>query len=254
MLPFKKVSKIYFSPSGTTKRIVDEIAKNFELDNENYDLLSFDDGKNFEDELVIVGMPVFDGRIPKLAKDRLTEFKGKNTKAIAVINYGGLDYGDALLELVDLLKENDFEVIGATSTVSRHSLFNEIASKRPDNRDMKMLNEFSQNLIEKLESGRSNEIFVSGQKPFADYVNHSFNVNCNEDLCVYCNDCVYTCPVEAIEEDNPIETNLDLCDSCSLCINVCSENARSFDGENYFAEKADALENDISRKEIEFFM
>lgn len=254
MLPFKKVSKVYFSPSGTTKKIVDEIAKNFNLDNENYDLLSFDDKKNFDDELVIVGMPVFDGRIPKMARDRLAELQANNTKAIAVINYGGIGYGDALLELTDLLKENNFDVIGVASTVSRHSLFNEIASKRPDNMDMKMLNEFSQNLVEKLESGKENEIFVSGQKPFADYVNHSFNVNCDENLCVYCNDCVYTCPVEAIEEDNPIETDMDLCDSCSLCINICSENARFFDGENYYAEKENALENDMSRKEMEFFM
>ena len=120
MLSFDKVSKIYFSPSGTTKRIVDEIARNFNLDNENYDLLSFDDDKSFENELVIVGVPVFDGRIPEMAKNRLLQMKGNGTKVIAIINYGNLSYGDALLELVDLLKENNFDVVGAAATVSRH--------------------------------------------------------------------------------------------------------------------------------------
>lgn len=254
MLPFEKVSKIYFSPSGTTKRIVDEVARNFNLDNENYDLLSFDDEKSFDNELVIVGVPVFDGRIPEMAKNRLLQMKANGTKVIAIINYGNLGYGDALLELVDLLKENNFDVVGAAATVSRHSLFNEIAPSRPDNLDMKMINEFSNKIIEKLESGNSNEIFVAGQKPFMDYVNHSFNVNCDYDLCVYCNDCVYTCPTDAIEEDNPTDTNSDLCNSCSLCIAICGENARSFDGMNYYDEKQVALDNDMSRKEVEFFM
>ena len=53
--------------------------------------------------------------------------------------------------------------------------------------------------------GYSNEIFVAGQKPFSDYVNHSFDVSCDDDLCIYCNDCVYTCPTDAIEEDNPTD-------------------------------------------------
>ena len=79
-------------------------------------------------------------------------------------------------------------------------------------------------------------------------------VNCDDDLCIYCNDCVYTCPTDAIEEDNPTDTNLDLCNSCSLCINICGENARSFDGVDYYAEKQVALDNDMSRKEVEFFM
>lgn len=157
MLSFDKVSKIYFSPSGTTKRIVDEVARNFNLDNENYDLLSFDDEKSFDNELVIVGVPVFDGRIPEMAKNRLLQMKGNGTKVIAIINYGNLSYGDALLELVDLLKENNFDVVGAAATVSRHSLFNEIAPSRPDNLDMKIINEFSHKIIEKLESGNSNE-------------------------------------------------------------------------------------------------
>lgn len=71
MLNFKKLSKIYFSPSGSTEKIVNEVAKNFNMNRENYDLLSFDSEKTFDDELVIIGVPVFNGRIPKIAKKRL---------------------------------------------------------------------------------------------------------------------------------------------------------------------------------------
>jgi flavodoxin len=58
MLKFKKLSKIYFSPSGTTEKIVNEVAKHFNLNRENYNLLSFDEEKTFTDELVIIGVPV----------------------------------------------------------------------------------------------------------------------------------------------------------------------------------------------------
>ena len=53
MLNFKKLSKVYFSPSESTEKIVNEVAKNFNMNRENYTLLSFDDEKIFNDELVI---------------------------------------------------------------------------------------------------------------------------------------------------------------------------------------------------------
>ena len=127
MLNFEKLSKIYFSPSGTTEKIVNEIAKHFNMNRENYDLLSFDGEKNFNNELVIIGIPVFDGRIPKLVCERLSKMKGNNTKAIVVLNYGNIGYGDALLELTELLKKNNFDIVGVATTVSQHSQFNKLA-------------------------------------------------------------------------------------------------------------------------------
>ncbi len=73
MLKFDKLSKIYFSPSGTTEKIISEIAKDFNISQENYDLLSFDEAKEFTDELVIIIIPVFNGRIPKTAHKRLSK-------------------------------------------------------------------------------------------------------------------------------------------------------------------------------------
>lgn len=35
--------------------------------------------------------------------------KAENTKAIVVLNYGNMDCGDALLELTELLKKNNFK-------------------------------------------------------------------------------------------------------------------------------------------------
>lgn len=254
MLNFEKLSKVYFSPSGTTEKIVNEVAKNFNMNRENYDLLSFDEKKDFTTELVIFGIPVFDRRIPKLACKRLSKMKGNNTKAIVILNYGNMDYGDALLELTDLLKKNNFQIVGVAATVSQNSLYNQLGQNRPDETDMEKINEFSQKIVEKLKNNEENEIFVNGYKPYSSYKTPPFSVSCDDDLCTECLDCVYTCPEEAIMENNPSMTNLDDCTRCSTCINVCSEGAKSFTGDAYQQEMENALENFNERKDAEFYL
>lgn len=253
MLNFDKVSKIYFSPSKTTEKIVNEVAKNFNMKTENYDLLSFNESKEFKNELVIIGIPVFNGRIPKLACQRLSKLKGNNTKAIIILNYGNIDYGDALLELTELLKENHFQIMGIATTISQHSQFSELGLNRPDSDDLIKINNFAKKIIKKLENNTENEIFVKGYKPYTEYVNSSFDVECDENSCTECMDCVYTCPEEAISELTPTKTNLDECTRCSTCINVCSENARSFSGASYYQEMENALSNNLERNEPEFY-
>ena len=92
------VTAVFFSPSETTKKVVSQIANNFNDENVVCDLLYFNDEKKFEsDDIIVVGMPVFAGRIPKTARDRLSKLTGDNTKAIAVVNYGNAHVIDALL-------------------------------------------------------------------------------------------------------------------------------------------------------------
>ena len=158
-----KITKIFFSPSGTTKKVVEQIASNFECESQIRDLMHFDSSYKFtKDDVVIVGMPVFAGRIPKTARDRLSKLTGNNTKAIAVANYGNAKVGDALLELVDVLGENNFNVIAAISTVSHHSIFDGVAVGRPHSEDIEKINEFSKKCMEKIESGESIESEIPG--------------------------------------------------------------------------------------------
>lgn len=253
MLNFKKVSKVYFSPSGTTEKIVNEVAKNFDIPQKSYDLLSFDSEKTFSDELVIIGVPVFNGRIPKTACERLSKMKSNNSKAVVILNYGNMEYGDSLLELTELLGKNNFQIVGIATTVSQNSLFNQIAKNRPDNQDLVKINEFTQNLMKKLESGDLNEIFVSGYKPYQKYQIPKYFVSCDENQCVECMDCVYTCPEEAILEESPTMTNINDCSRCSTCINICSEGARSFTGPQFESERQYAMDNYMDRKEPEFY-
>ena len=178
-----KITNIFFSPSGTTKKVLNQMANNFSEDNEICDLLYFDGEKEFSsDDIVLVGMPVFAGRIPKTARGRLSKLTGDNTKAIAIVNYGNAHVSDALLELVDLLKENGFDVIAAASTISHHSIFDGVAIGRPDESDIEKINEFAQKCIEKMENGASLESDIPGNRPYMDYKQLPFVVSCDSVL------------------------------------------------------------------------
>lgn len=257
MKTFTKIAKIYFSPSNTTKKIIEKIANKFEGTQEEYDLLNISSEnthKEFDEEtLVIVGMPIFAARLPKIASEKLMNFKGENTPTIAIANYGNVNIGDALLELNDILKENGFNIIGTASTISQHSIVTDIATNRPDNKDLEKLNEFVEKCKEKLKSGKFNEITVPGNKPYCNYKKVPLTPICDESLCVYCYECVSTCPEKAISSMNPLETDTNLCSACTACIYICPENARYFTGELFEGMKEKFLAKFMKRKESEFY-
>ena len=250
-----KITNIFFSPSGTTKKVLEQIAGNFNQENEICDILYFDGEKEFsDDDIVIVGMPVFAGRIPKRAAMRLSKIKGNNTKAIAVVNYGNAHVTDALLELVDILKENNFDVVAAASTVSHHSIFDGVAVGRPDGEDIERINEFAQKAIEKIESGASLESEIPGNRPYVDYKSLPFIVSCDESKCVFCLECVAVCPEGAIPDDDPADVDIDICSRCTSCINICQHDARGFVGEAFEATKPAFESANAQRKEPEFYL
>ena len=235
--------------------MVEQIAGNFEQESEAYDLLNFNSEKEFSaDDVAIVGMPIFAGRLPKTARNRLAKLKGNNTPAVAVVNYGNAHVTDALLELVDLLKENNFNVIAAASTVSHHSIFNGVAVGRPDSADIEKINEFAGKCIEKLESCESLTSEIPGNRPYVDYKQLPFEISSDETLCSFCYDCVSICPEKAIPDDDPIDTDLDLCSRCAACISICPENARKFTGEAFEKKKPIFEKVNSERKEPEFYL
>ena len=84
-----KVITVFFSPSETTKKVVSQIANNFEEESVICDLLYFNDEKEFaSDDIVIVGMPVFERHgIASGTKKRTCLFgakhRGRSVKALS---------------------------------------------------------------------------------------------------------------------------------------------------------------------------
>lgn len=249
------VTKIFFSPSGTTREVVGRIAGNFEGSGDEYDLLNFNSAKEFgEDDLVIVGLPVFAGRLPKTASERLAKIRGNGTPAIAVTNYGNANIGDALLELRDILAENGFSIIAAGATISHHSIFSGVATGRPDSSDIAKIDEFSRKCREKLKSGDMSRVEIPGEKQGIELKQLPFIITSDDTLCSFCYDCVNVCPENAIPDDDPIDTDLDLCSRCTACISICPEDARSFTGEAFEAKKPLFEKANSERKEPEFYL
>ena len=249
------IVEIFFSPSGTSQKVAERMANNFSQEKEICNLLIFKSEKELKsDDIAVVVMPVFAGRIPKTARERLSKIKGNDTPAIAVVNYGNAHVTDSLLELVDLLKENSFNVIAAASTVSHHSIFDGVAVGRPDDGDLEKIDEFAKNCIEKLESNEPLKSEIPGNRPYTDYKKLPFEISCDDTLCAFCYDCVSICPEKAIPEDDPIETDLNLCSRCTACISICPEDARKFSGDAFEAKKPAFEEANSERKEPEFYL
>ena len=249
------IVEIFFSPSGTSQKVADSIANSFGQEKEICNLLIFNSEKELKrEDVAVVVMPVFAGRLPKTASERLSKIKGNETPAIAVVNYGNAHVTDSLLELTDLLRKNNFNVIAAASTVSHHSIFDGVAVGRPDESDMEKIDEFAKKCIKKIESNKSLESDIPGNRPYTDYKQLPFEISCDETVCAFCYDCVSICPEKAIPEDDPIETDLNLCSRCTACISICPEDARRFSGDAFEAKKPAFEQANSERKEPEFYL
>ena len=74
------IVEIFFSPSGTSQKVAERMANNFSQEKEICNLLIFKSEKELKsDDIAVVVMPVFAGRIPKTARERLSKIKGKKT-------------------------------------------------------------------------------------------------------------------------------------------------------------------------------
>lgn len=95
------------------------------------------------DELLVVGVPVYSGRVPEMAIERLNRIKGSDTPAIIVCVYGNRDFDDALIELKDIVRTNGFIPLSGAAVIAQHSMLPQIAENRPDEKDMLLIDDFA---------------------------------------------------------------------------------------------------------------
>ena len=107
------VYSIYFSPTNSTKEIVNLVANEVGSYQE-IDLSKKEDmvDQVFDaDDVCVIGVPSYGGRVPGIALERMNKFKGNHAKAILVVSYGNRAFEDTLKELADdLSKVNSFMV------------------------------------------------------------------------------------------------------------------------------------------------
>ena len=142
---------IYFSPTGGTEKIVTFIAEQFG-EYQSIDLCekTSDLTNDFsEEDLCIIGVPSFGGRVPAIALERIKGLSGNNATAILITVYGNRAYEDTLIELEDTLIEKNFTCQAAIAAIAEHSIMHQFATGRPDQNDLTVLTDFVRKIKEK---------------------------------------------------------------------------------------------------------
>lgn len=124
----KSVTSIYFSPTGTTKNIIYSIINGMGII-ENISINLTDHkirdtaAPIINGDIVIIGVPVYEERIPKVVHNFLNSLNGNKKPLVLVAVYGNFSYGIALNELNFIAKNRGFNVVAACSFIGEHSFF-----------------------------------------------------------------------------------------------------------------------------------
>ena len=225
------VNSVFFSPTGTTRAVLEGIAKGTgKAVGKIVDLTCAAEAAQFnEDDLVVVGMPVYAGRLPALAVERFSAIQGGNARVAAVVVYGNRAYDDALLELCDLCTAQGFRVVGAAAFIGEHSFSSAetpIAQNRPDDDDLKKAEEFGRRMADKTEALDLSTI--PGKRPYKEGMTPmGAAAESDAQACTQCGACADVCPAGAIKATSEgVATDAVACIWCEACVRACPNQAR----------------------------
>ncbi|MCL6559914.1 MAG: EFR1 family ferrodoxin [Firmicutes bacterium] len=238
-MKIESLKLVYFSPTGTTKTIIEGIARGINQNPvETIDITKPEARKQqlqiSENELLVIGVPVYVGRVPAIAIDWLYTIKAHSTPTVCVVVYGNRDYDDALLELRDTVAKHGCVPVACAAFIGEHSFSSSetpIAVARPDASDINYAKLFGERINEKLLSIASidhiSDITVPGNYPYKEFKAWVLDFIAINDKCSQCGVCVQECPVGAIDSKNSFSIDTKKCILCCACIKKCPEKART---------------------------
>jgi ferredoxin len=243
----RKAHAIYFSPTGTTARAVLAAAKGTGLPVEETNLTNFKKRQGFQhafskNDLAIVGLPVYAGRLPFHLDDFFAGLKGNGAPAAAIVMYGHREYNDALLELKNQLEERGFNVIAGAAFIGEHTFSKNIAPGRPDEKDLALAREFGNQAAKATAKTQPGTLKIKGDFPYKwqgyDPTNPGIHVFIPRvvtgESCILCGACVEECPWGAIAMNENVTTDNNKCLRCFRCFKVCPSGAKKAVGEEFY--------------------
>ena len=240
-----RIVRIFFSPTHTTKKVIDAITNGLGINNhKTINLNRLEKRRNFyykarPGEALILGIPVYEERIPDLLYPVLAKLNGQGQPMIVVTNYGNICAGIALKQLYKMMKKQGFKIIAAAHFIGEHSFSSEdikVAAGRPDKEDLSKATLLGQQIKEKMSQFNDSidlpELSIHGKLLLMGKVlpKHSENIFTYPpkliiSQCHYCLKCLKACPVNAINPEN-LTTRDRLCIRCFACVKFCPHNAR----------------------------
>ncbi|RLC19998.1 MAG: hypothetical protein DRH93_14540 [Deltaproteobacteria bacterium] len=266
-MSFNNTILLYFSPTATTRIILEEIAKGIGKDVSVTIDITSPEVRNqpppeFGDALVLIGAPVYGGRLPKDAALYFKAVRASGSLAVLVVLYGNREFEDTLLELKDIAVEDGFSPLAAGAFIGEHSFTNDeylIAKNRPDEKDRKKAFLFGEQIADLLNRNENPaslpHVDVPGNFPYKESMpSGSFQFIDVTPDCDGCGICLTVCPENAIDEADTWSTIDESCIYCCACIKACPQKARLMK-DSPMKDKAKWLsENCARRKEPRTFL
>lgn len=257
-----KLQLIYFSPTGTSRKIVTAVADGLAVENrQSYDLTREREpaARTLSEGVAVIGFPVYAGRVPEVFLQRLARFKAENIPTVLLALYGNREYEDALVELSDVVTAAGFKVVAAGAFVGEHSYSTTeqpIAGGRPDRADLDAAIGFGAQVASKLaKKGANAAPVLAGNRPYRERLPlGGIAPETDPVSCTLCGHCARVCPTFVIDVGAEVVTRAENCVMCCACTKGCPTGARKMLHPVIQERRAMLIDNCRRRKEPELFL
>jgi ferredoxin len=249
--PVNSVQCLYFSPTGSTRKIIETIASGMGVPVKTpISITTPQERDSFsgqvEGDLLIVGVPVYAGTYPSLILSPLNKIEGTGQWALPIAVCGNVRMGTCLAELCGILKHQGFKIPAAGNIIAQHSFACEefsIGIGRPDEEDLRKATEFGSSVVSKIAKDpedityqyggntyirmyASGSIEAKGFNAISERYRPLIRVNDHiDELCPDCSLCVEVCPTGSIDPESYCIED-ETCIRCFACTDACESGVK----------------------------